>query len=154
MELGVPESFKVLIKICSRSRSTKVLTDRHEEVEVRGSIDDDLGDRERQEIGFLMGDETGLVSQTAVAAREVIADVAASELGEGEVPVVEEEEEEEEEIDDSKPIDTTLPIPDAPPVRAAGHEGDADIFKVVEESTDDDLDGAQGYELEEEEEEV
>ena len=154
MEPGVPESFKVLIKeLQSLALDVKVLTDRHEEVEVRGSLDDDLGDRERQEIGFLMGDDTGLVSQTAVAAREVVADVAAAELGEGEEPVVEEEEEEEE-IDDSKPIDTTVPLPDAPPVRAAGHEAEADIFKVVEETADDDLDGAQGYELEEEEEEV
>ncbi len=153
MEPGVPESFKVLIKeLQSLALDVKVLTDRHEEVEVRTSADDDFGDRERQEIGFLMGDDSAVVSQTAVATREIVAEVAAEGLEGEEAPVIEEEEEEEE-IDDSKPIDTAIPIPDAPPARAHGAD-DADIFVVATETADEDLDGPQGYEVEEEEEEV
>jgi len=64
-------------------------------------------------------------------------------------------EEEEEEIDDSKPIDTAAPIPEPPPVRAAAAgESDADIFVVDEATADEDIEGTQGYELEEEEEVV
>jgi len=153
MEPGVPESFKVLIKeLQSLALDVKVLTDRHEEVEVRGA-DDDLLDVDRQEIGFLMGDDSAVVSQTAVATREVAADAVAGVEGE-EAPVVDEEEEEEE-IDDSKPIDTAAPIPEPPPVRAAAAgESDADIFVVDEATADEDIEGTQGYELEEEEEVV
>ena len=87
MEPGVPESFKVLIKeLQSLALDVKVLTDRHEEVEVRGA-DDDLLDVDRQEIGFLMGDDSAVVSQTAVATREVAADAVAGIEGE-EAPVV------------------------------------------------------------------
>jgi DNA-directed RNA polymerase subunit beta len=150
MEPGVPESFKVLIKeLQSLALDVKVLTENREEVDIKIS-DDDLGDRERQEIGLLMGDEQPVVSQTAFAAREAVAEASAAGALDGAAAEVEEEEEEEE-IDDSKPISVTEPLPEAPPLPRVGAEA-ADEFAVEEEETISDEDeGLQGYELEEEE---
>ncbi len=159
MEPGVPESFKVLIKeLQSLALDVKVLTENREEIDVRMQ-DDDMGDRERQEIGLLMGDDQPVVSQTQVAAREAVAEAAAegalgadgvAQAGIAEVET--EEEEEEEEIDDSKPLDAT-PLPAPPP--AAAREADEDIFVEEEEPDDAEIEeGVQGYELEEEDEET
>ena len=159
MEPGVPESFKVLIKeLQSLALDVKVLTENREEIDVRMQ-DDDMGDRERQEIGLLMGDDQPVVSQTQVAAREAVAEAAAEGAlgadGVAEAGIVEaepEEEEEEEEIDDSKPLDAT-PLPTPPPI--ATRETDEDIFAVEEEPEDAELEeGVQGYELEEEDEDA
>jgi DNA-directed RNA polymerase subunit beta len=150
MEPGVPESFKVLIKeLQSLALDVKVLTENREEVEIK-TPEDEMGENERREYGLLMGDEQPAVSQTAVAAREVVAE--AGTVVEGEAPV-EEEEEEEEEIDDSKPLDATAPLPPPPPM-PRGIEVDAEEpfeEEVVEEDVEE---GAQGYELEEEDEDV
>jgi len=155
MEPGVPESFKVLIKeLQSLALDVKVLTETREEVDIK-IADDDMDARERQEIGLLMGDEQPLVSQTQVAAREAVAEaVASGELGDGVVPEVEEEEEEEE-IDDSKPIDTAIPLPEPPPMpRAADGAPLDEVVDEEEVAVADDDDGEQGYQLEEEEEVV
>jgi DNA-directed RNA polymerase subunit beta len=155
MEPGVPESFKVLIKeLQSLALDVKVLTENREEVEIRLQ-DDDLGERERQEIGLLMGDEQPIVSQTAVAAREAVAEAAAAGVLEGDVAVADEEEEEEEEIDDSKPIDAGVPLPEPPPLPRGAAAEPEDIFaEPAEETVGEDIEGRQGYELEEEEEET
>jgi DNA-directed RNA polymerase subunit beta len=154
MEPGVPESFKVLIKeLQSLALDVKVLTENREEIDVRMQ-DDDLGERERQEIGLLMGDDQPVPSQTQVAAREVLAEAAAAE-GIGDPTEVEdpeaELEEEEDEIDDSKPLDATIPLPTPPPMPAREAESD-EIFTPEEETEDADVEGVQGYELEEEDE--
>jgi len=151
MEPGVPESFKVLIKeLQSLALDVKVLTENREEIDVRMQ-DDDLGDRERQEIGLLMGDDQPVVSQTQVAAREALAEAAAQE-GVEDPTEVDAEEEEEEELDDSKPLDATIPLPAPPPIPA--READAEeIFAAEEEPEDEEIDGQQGYEIEEEDEE-
>jgi hypothetical protein len=158
MEPGVPESFKVLIKeLQSLALDVKVLTENREEIDVRMQ-DDDMGDRERQEIGLLMGDDQPVVSQTQVAAREAVAEAAAEGVldadSAAQAGVVEpevEEEEEEEEIDDSKPLDAT-PLPATPPMPT--RETDEEIFAEEEEPEDAELEeGVQGYELEEEDEE-
>ncbi|MHB8178589.1 MAG: DNA-directed RNA polymerase subunit beta [Vulcanimicrobiaceae bacterium] len=147
MEPGVPESFKVLIKeLQSLALDVKVLTESREEVEVR-TQDDDLSEKERQEIGLLMGDEDPRVTQTAVAAGEVVAEAVADGL-------VAEEEEEDEEIDDSKPIEVTAPLPTPPMVRGAVFES-LEELAAEENRTDvveDDIEGTQGYELEDEDE--
>jgi DNA-directed RNA polymerase subunit beta len=142
MEPGVPESFKVLIKeLQSLALDVKVLTENREEVDIK-TPEDEMGETERREYGLLMGDEQPVVSQTVVATREAAAEVPA-----------EVEEEEEEEIDDSKPLDATAPIP-PPPVAPRTAEVEPDeIFEATEETPDDEIEGAQGYELEEEEEE-
>jgi len=151
MEPGVPESFKVLIKeLQSLALDVKVLTENREEVDVRMQ-DDDLGDRERQEIGLLMGDDQPVPSQTQVAAREALAEAAAAE-GIGDPTEVDAEEEEEEELDDSKPLDATTPLPVPPPLPARDAEAE-DIFAAEEETEDEDIEGSQGYEIEEEDEE-
>jgi DNA-directed RNA polymerase subunit beta len=157
MEPGVPESFKVLIKeLQSLALDVKVLTESREEVEIK-TADDEMGESERREFGLLMGDESNAVSQTQVAAREAVAEAVAEGAIEGAVAdvEVEPEEEEEEELDDSKPLDASVPLPVVPPLpRGAEPE---DIFTAVvdeEAAVDDDLEGPQGYELEEEEEEV
>ncbi|MGA8840813.1 MAG: DNA-directed RNA polymerase subunit beta [Candidatus Aquilonibacter sp.] len=154
MEPGVPESFKVLIKeLQSLALDVKVLTENREEIDVRMQ-DDDLGERERQEIGLLMGDDQPVPSQTQVAAREVLAEAAAAE-GIGDPTEVEdpeaELEEEEDEIDDSKPLDATIPLPTPPPMPVREAESD-EIFTPEEETEDADVEGVQGYELEEEDE--
>ena len=154
MEPGVPESFKVLIKeLQSLALDVKVLTENREEIDVRMQ-DDDLGERERQEIGLLMGDDQPMPSQTQVAAREVLAEAAAAE-GIGDPTEVEdpeaELEEEEDEIDDSKPLDATIPLPTPPPMPVREAEAD-EIFTPEEETEDTDVEGVQGYELEEEDE--
>jgi DNA-directed RNA polymerase subunit beta len=154
MEPGVPESFKVLIKeLQSLALDVKVLTENREEIDVRMQ-DDDLGERERQEIGLLMGDDQPVVSQTQVAAREALAEAAAAEgVGDPTEVEPEEEEEEEEEIDDSKPLDALTLIPPPPPIP---REAEAEDVFVEEEEADDTeaVEGVQGYELEEEEDEV
>jgi DNA-directed RNA polymerase subunit beta len=154
MEPGVPESFKVLIKeLQSLALDVKVLTENREEIDVRMQ-DDDLGERERQEIGLLMGDDQPVPSQTAVAAREALAE-AAEQQAIGDPTEVDEEEEEEEELDDSKPLDATMPLPTPPPMPAREAEAESEeIFNADEEPEDEeDLDGPQGYEIEEEDEE-
>ena len=146
MEPGVPESFKVLIKeLQSLALDVKVLTENREEVEIK-TPEDEMGESERREYGLLMGDEQPAVSQTAVAAREVVAETAAD------APVAAEEEEEEE-IDDSKPLDATAPIPVAPPMPRVPDAEAEEVFEEepVEEEVEE---GAQGYELEEEDEET
>jgi DNA-directed RNA polymerase subunit beta len=147
MEPGVPESFKVLIKeLQSLALDVKVLTENREEVEIR-TPEDEMGESERREYGLLMGDEQPVVSQTVVATNEAVADAPV----EAEVP---EEEEEEEEIDDSKPLDAIAPLPTPPPApRAAEIESD-EVFEGEEEPSEDEVEGPQGYELEEEDEEV
>jgi DNA-directed RNA polymerase subunit beta len=142
MEPGVPESFKVLIKeLQSLALDVKVLTENREEVEIK-TPEDEMAESERREYGLLMGDEQTAVSQTAVAAREVVAEAP---------PEVEEEE--EEEIDDSKPLDAGTAIPAAPaPQRAPEVESEA-IFEEGEENAEEEIEGSQGYELEEEDEE-
>ncbi|HEY8312965.1 MAG TPA: DNA-directed RNA polymerase subunit beta [Candidatus Baltobacteraceae bacterium] len=157
MEPGVPESFKVLIKeLQSLALDVKVLTENREEIEIKIQ-DDDMGER-AQEIGLLMGDEDPRMTQTAAAQREAEAQRASAPAVEGEeAPAeVEEDEEEEEEIDDSKPIDTTAPLPTPPPMpaRTDGAEVDDELVldeaEVVEEEEEED----QGYQLEEEEDEL
>ena len=151
MEPGVPESFKVLIKeLQSLALDVKVLTENREEVDIKIS-DDDMGERERQEIGLLMGDDQPVVSQTAVAASEAVAEAVAEGALEGAIAEPEEEEEEEE-IDDSKPLDAIAPLPTAPPVRELETD---EVFEVEKDAAEDDVpEGVQGYELEEEEDEV
>ena len=156
MEPGVPESFKVLIKeLQSLALDVKVLTENREEIDVRMQ-DDDLGERERQEIGLLMGDDQPVPSQTQVAAREVLAEAAAAE-GIGDPTEVEdpeaELEEEEEEIDDSKPLDATIPLPTPPPMPAREAESDEIFTPEEEEAEEEGVEGVQGYEIEEEDEE-
>uniref|UniRef100_E6PFL5 DNA-directed RNA polymerase n=1 Tax=mine drainage metagenome TaxID=410659 RepID=E6PFL5_9ZZZZ len=156
MEPGVPESFKVLIKeLQSLALDVKVLTESREEIDTRELRlgNDDLGLNEEVAYGVLMGAEDPLLSQTQVAAAEAVAAAAADGVL-PEIEAEEEAEEEEEEIDDSKPF-VAGPIPAAPTVaRAAEIEGD-DIFAADEEiAVDDDLEGPQGYELEEEEDEI
>jgi DNA-directed RNA polymerase subunit beta len=149
MEPGVPESFKVLIKeLQSLALDVKVLTENREEVDVRMQ-EDEFSERERQEIGLLMGDESAPVSQTQVATSEAAAEAEAEGLvGEGL------EEEEEEEIDDSKPIDTAAPLPTPPPIPVRDAEAE-DIFDTEAEPEEEELEeGAQGYELEEEDEDL
>jgi len=157
MEPGVPESFKVLIKeLQSLALDVKVLTENREEIDVRMQ-DDDLGERERQEIGLLMGDDQPVPSQTAVAAREALAEAAAIEEATGDPTEVGEleEDEEEEEIDDSKPLDATIPLPTPPPMPVREAEAD-EIFAADEEAEEEEEveDGLQGYEIEEEDEEA
>ncbi|HEY9085597.1 MAG TPA: DNA-directed RNA polymerase subunit beta [Candidatus Tyrphobacter sp.] len=142
MEPGVPESFKVLIKeLQSLALDVKVLTENREEIDVKVP-DDEMSERERQEIGLLMGEEEPRVSQTLVAAREAVDEAVAAV-----------EEEEEEEIDDSKPIDIAKPIP-APPPRAPV-EADAleEHEEAAPETPETEESGLEEYELEEEEEE-
>ncbi|MGC1380498.1 MAG: DNA-directed RNA polymerase subunit beta [Candidatus Baltobacteraceae bacterium] len=147
MEPGVPESFKVLIKeLQSLALDVKVLTENREEVEIR-SPEDEMGESERREFGLLMGDEQSVVSQTAVAAREAVAEA---------VPEVEAEveEEEEEEIDDSKPLDAAAVIVAPPPAAPVAEiEHDEAFVETAEEEAEEEIEGPQGYELEEEEEE-
>ncbi len=148
MEPGVPESFKVLIKeLQSLALDVKVLTENREEVEIK-TPEDDMGESERREYGLLMGDEQAVVSQTVVAAREAVAEAGAV----AEEVVAAPEEEEEEEIDDSKPLDASAPLPTPPPPRVAEVETE-EVFveDVPEEEVEE---GAQGYELEEEDEET
>ncbi len=74
MEPGVPESFKVLIKeLQSLALDVKVLTENREEVEIK-TPEDEMGESERREYGLLMGDEQSAVSQTVVAAREAVSE--------------------------------------------------------------------------------
>ncbi|MBV9264360.1 MAG: DNA-directed RNA polymerase subunit beta, partial [Candidatus Eremiobacteraeota bacterium] len=142
MEPGVPESFKVLIKeLQSLALDVKVLTENREEVEIR-TPEDDMAESERREYGLLMGDETTAVSQTAVATREAVAEAP-----------VEVEEEEEEEIDDSKPLDATSAIPAPPPAPRPAEAESEELFEEEQETPDEEIEGPQGYELEEEEEE-
>jgi DNA-directed RNA polymerase subunit beta len=146
MEPGVPESFKVLIKeLQSLALDVKVLTENREEVEIK-TPEDDMGETERREYGLLMGDEQSAVSQTVVATREAVAEAPA----EAEVA---EEEEEEEEIDDSKPLDATAPLPAPPPAPRTAEIEAEEIFEEAEESPEEEIEGAQGYELEEEDDE-
>jgi hypothetical protein len=146
MEPGVPESFKVLIKeLQSLALDVKVLTENREEVDIK-TPEDEMGESERREYGLLMGDEQSVVSQTVVATREAVAEAP--------VEVEEVEEEEEEEIDDSKPLDAGAPII-APPVVAPVAEIEAEeVFEDEAETPDDEVEGPQGYELEEEDEDV
>jgi DNA-directed RNA polymerase subunit beta len=143
MEPGVPESFKVLIKeLQSLALDVKVLTENREEVDIK-TPEDEMGETERREYGLLMGDEQAAVSQTVVAAREAVAEAP-----------VEVEEEEEEEIDDTKPLDATAVIPTAPPPPRATEVEAEGIFEEEEESPEEEIEGAQGYELEEEDEDA
>ena len=149
MEPGVPESFKVLIKeLQSLALDVKVLTENREEVEIK-TPEDDMGETERREYGLLMGDEQPAVSQTVVATREAVADAPEEAVSEAEP-----EEEEEEEIDDSKPLDATAPLP-APPVPAPGAaiESEEAFEDEAPEAPEEEIEGAQGYELEEEDDE-
>jgi DNA-directed RNA polymerase subunit beta len=146
MEPGVPESFKVLIKeLQSLALDVKVLTENREEVEVR-IPEDEMSEKERQEIGLLMGEEEPRISQTQVAARE-----AEVEGGIAEPEAEIEEEEEEEEVDDSKPVDIDKPLPAPPPARTPA---DTEAFEEAEETAEEteDESGLEEYELEEEEE--
>ncbi len=100
-----------------------------------------------------MGDDEPVPSQTALAAREVLAEAAEQE-GIGDPTEVDPEEEEEEELDDSKPLDAITPLPTPPVIPAREAETD-EIFVAEEEpEAEADTDGVQGYELEEEEEET
>ncbi|MGA8534436.1 MAG: DNA-directed RNA polymerase subunit beta [Candidatus Tumulicola sp.] len=149
MEPGVPESFKVLIKeLQSLALDVKVLTENREEVEIK-TPEDEMGETERREYGLLMGDEQPAVSQTVVAAREAVAEAS----GAVEVAPAVAEEEEEEEIDDSKPLDDAIaPIPVPPPMPRAAEVETDEAFE--EEPAEEEVEeGAQGYELEEEDEE-
>ncbi|MGB8520156.1 MAG: hypothetical protein WCD38_08325, partial [Candidatus Tumulicola sp.] len=139
-------SFKVLIKeLQSLALDVKVLTENREEVEIR-TPEDEMGETERREYGLLMGDEQPIVSQTAVAAREAATEVA-------DVPAAAPEEEEEEEIDDSKPLDATTAIPAPPPMPRVSEVEAEEAFE--EEPAEEEVEeGAQGYELEEEDEET
>jgi DNA-directed RNA polymerase subunit beta len=139
MEPGVPESFKVLIKeLQSLALDVKVLTENREEVEIK-TPEDEMAESERREYGLLMGDEQTALSQTVVATREAAAEPAP-------------EEEEEEEIDDSKPLDATAAVPSPPPAARTEIEPE-EIFEEEDASPDEEIEGAQGYELEEEDEE-
>ena len=141
MEPGVPESFKVLIKeLQSLALDVKVLTENREEVEVQ-MPEDEMSEKERQEIGLLMGEEEPRISQTQVAAREAEVEVGTPEA----------EEEEEEEEDDTKPVDIDKPLPTPPPARAPA---EAEAFEEPEEAEGEaeDESGLEEYELEEEEE--
>jgi DNA-directed RNA polymerase subunit beta len=143
MEPGVPESFKVLIKeLQSLALDVKVLTENREEVDIK-TPEDEMGESERREYGLLMGDEQSAVSQTVVATREAVAEAP-----------IEVEEEEEEEIDDSKPLDASAPIPPPPVVAPVAEIEAEEVFEDEVETPDDEVEGAQGYELEEEDEDV
>jgi DNA-directed RNA polymerase subunit beta len=143
MEPGVPESFKVLIKeLQSLALDVKVLTENREEVDIK-TPEDEMGESERREYGLLMGDEQSAVSQTVVATREAVAEAP-----------VEVEEEEEEEIDDSKPLDASAPIPPPPVVAPVAEIEAEEVFGDEAETPDDEVEGPQGYELEEEDEDV
>jgi DNA-directed RNA polymerase subunit beta len=151
MEPGVPESFKVLIKeLQSLALDVKVLTENREEVEIK-TPEDEMGESERREFGLLMGDEQPVVSQTAVAAREAVAEIDAP----GDVALVPEEDEEEE-IDDSKPLDASAPLPTLPTPPPLARVVGADAEETFEEEPAEEEveEGAQGYELEEEDEEA
>ncbi|MGA9419726.1 MAG: DNA-directed RNA polymerase subunit beta [Candidatus Cybelea sp.] len=140
MEPGVPESFKVLIKeLQSLALDVKVLTENREEVDIK-TPEDEMAESERREYGLLMGDEQSALSQTVVATREAVAETP-------------EPEEEEEEIDDSKPLDATAPIPVTAPTPRAPETETEEIFEEEAEPADEEVEGPQGYELEEEEEE-
>jgi|HubBroStandDraft_2_1064218.scaffolds.fasta_scaffold00653_12 DNA-directed RNA polymerase subunit beta len=146
MEPGVPESFKVLIKeLQSLALDVKVLTENREEVDIK-TPEDDMGESERREYGLLMGDEQSAVSQTVVATREAVAEAPAE--------VEEVEEEEEEELDDSKPLDATAPIPVAPVAAPVAEIEAEEVFAEEPEAAEDEVEGPQGYELEEEDEDV
>jgi DNA-directed RNA polymerase subunit beta len=139
MEPGVPESFKVLIKeLQSLALDVKVLTENREEVDIK-TPEDEMAESERREYGLLMGDEQSALSQTVVATREAVAETP-------------EPEEEEEEIDDSKPLDATAPIPVTAPTPRAPETETEEIFEEEAEPADEEVEGPQGYELEEEEE--
>jgi DNA-directed RNA polymerase subunit beta len=141
MEPGVPESFKVLIKeLQSLALDVKVLTENREEVDIK-TPEEEMGESERREYGLLMGDEQAAISQTAVATREAAA----------EAPVVYEE---EEEIDDSKPLDATAVIPPPPPAPRAAEIETEEVFVEEAEAPEEEIEGAQGYELEEEDEDA
>jgi hypothetical protein len=141
MEPGVPESFKVLIKeLQSLALDVKVLTENREEVEIK-TPEDEMAESERREYGLLMGDEQPVISQTAVATVEAATT---------ETPA---EEEEEEEIDDSKPLDATTVIPTPPPAPRSAEIESEEAFEEEAETTEDEIEGPQGYELEEEDEE-
>ena len=144
MEPGVPESFKVLIKeLQSLALDVKVLTENREEVEIK-TPEEEMGESERREYGLLMGDEQPAVSQTIVATREAVAEA-----------IPEPEEEEEEELDDSKPLDATTVIPPPPPVPPrAARSKPKKSSKNRKKPPKRKIEGAQGYELEEEEEET
>jgi DNA-directed RNA polymerase subunit beta len=142
MEPGVPESFKVLIKeLQSLALDVKVLTENREEVEIK-TPEEEMGESERREYGLLMGDEQAVMSQTAVATREAVAEAP-----------VEEEAEEEEEIDDSKPLDATAVVIAPPPATPPTAETETEEILEEEETPEEEIEGTQGYELEEEDEE-
>jgi DNA-directed RNA polymerase subunit beta len=144
MEPGVPESFKVLIKeLQSLALDVKVLTENREEVEIK-TPEDEMAESERREYGLLMGDEQSALSQTVVAAREAVAETPEPE---------QEQEEEEEEIDDSKPLDATAAIPATAPAPRSPEIETEEIFGEEEEPAEEEIEGPQGYELEEEDEE-
>jgi DNA-directed RNA polymerase subunit beta len=146
MEPGVPESFKVLIKeLQSLALDVKVLTENREEVEIR-TPEEEMGESERREYGLLMGDEQAAISQTVVATREAAAEATSEETA------TETEAEEEEEIDDSKPLDATTVIPVAPPPPTPEVETE-EVFAEEAETAEEEIEGPQGYELEEEDEE-
>jgi RNA polymerase Rpb2, domain 7/RNA polymerase Rpb2, domain 6 len=143
MEPGVPESFKVLIKeLQSLALDVKVLTENREEVEIK-TPEDEMAESERREYGLLMGDEQSALSQTVVATREAVAEVPEQE-----------QEEEEEEIDDSKPLDATTVIAPPPPAPPPAEIEPDEIFEAAPETADEEIEGPQGYELEEEDEET
>jgi hypothetical protein len=146
MEPGVPESFKVLIKeLQSLALDVKVLTENREEVEIR-TPEEEMGESERREYGLLMGDEQAAISQTVVATREAAAEATSEETA------TETEAEEEEEIDDSKPLDATTVIPVAPPPPTPEVESE-EVFAEEAQTAEEEIEGPQGYELEEEDEE-
>ena len=142
-----PNRSRCLIKeLQSLALDVKVLTENREEVDIK-TPEDEMGESERREYGLLMGDEQAVVSQTAVAAREAVAEAV------GEAVEAAPEEEEEEEIDDSKPLDATAPIPPPPVAPRATEIEPEEIFEEEEETPDEELEGPQGYELEEEDDE-
>ncbi len=143
MEPGVPESFKVLIKeLQSLALDVKVLTENREEVEIK-TPEEEMEESERREYGLLMGDEqTAAVSHTVVAAREAVAEAP-----------VEVEEEEEEDIDDSKPLEASTAIPAPASTPRTSETESEEVFEEEQESPDEEIEGPQGYELEEEDDE-
>ena len=156
MEPGVPESFKVLIKeLQSLALDVKVLTENREEIDVRMQ-DDDMGDRERQEIGLLMGDDQPVVSQTQVAAREAVAEAAAEGALEGdgvaEVGTSNRGRGRGRRGNRRQQTARRTPLPTPPPIPRARSAKTSSPKKRKPEDTD--LEGVQGYELEEEEEET
>ena len=147
MEPGVPESFKVLIKeLQSLALDVKVLTENREEVEIR-TPEDEMAESERREYGLLMGDEQPAVSQTVVATREAVGRSGARGRAK------KSRKRKRKRSTTASRSTRLLPIPAPPPPAPRAAEIEAEEIFEEEEPAEEEVEGPQGYELEEEDEE-